>query len=88
MVAGASFIFDLSHDYVLPHINKNQKLTNIESALLQIGTSGAATAEILVYGSQAPNSAIPIAFLTGAASAMAGDYITSKFILGNSNLLF
>lgn len=61
--AGASLISDLSHDYVLPHINKSQKLSSVESSLLQIGTSGAATAGLLIYGSGAPMSNLPTMFM-------------------------
>jgi hypothetical protein len=86
--ATGSLAADIAHDYILPNINKDSKLTNIESALLQLGVSGAATSGILVYGAGAPVQNIPNMFLLGAGSAVAGDYINSKFITQSSGLLF
>jgi len=88
-VGGASLVSNMAHDYVLPHINKSakSKLTNVESALLQIGTAGAATSIILVYGSNMPPSNLSTSFLVGSASAIAGEYV-GDVALGKSNMLF
>jgi len=83
-VAGGSLIASQAHDWLLPYINKSEKMSNIESALLQIGISGGGTAAILVYGAHAPVSNIPNMFLLGAGSSVAGEYIYVKFISGQS----
>ena len=87
-VAGASLISDFMHDMILPHINKNQKLTNIESALLNITTAGLGTAGILIYGTNAPMQTLPLSFVVGAGSVIGGDYIFDKFVSQTSALLF
>lgn len=86
--AGASVVSDVAHDFVLPHINKSDKLTTVESSLLQIGTSGLATSGLLIYGSGAPASNFMNCFALGAGSAIGGTYIYDKFISGSGSLLF
>ena len=85
--ASGSLISDLSHDYLLPHINKNAKLTNIESALLQLSTSAAGTSGVLLLSGM-PTNNIANAALLGAASSVVGDYVNSKFISPGASLLF
>lgn len=87
-VAGASLISDFMHDMILPHINKSQKLTNIESALLNIAVAGGATGAILIYGSGASVSGLPMSFMLGAGSVVGGNYIFDKFVSQTSALLF
>lgn len=86
--AGGSLVADFGHDWILPYINKNQKLSTIESSLLQLGLSGLGTAGVLIYGSGAPVQNLPNMFLLGCGSAVAGDYINSKFITQSVGLLF
>ena len=87
-VAGGSITADLAHDYLLPHINKSAKLTQIESTLLQIGVTGAATSAIIIYGLGAPVENLPTTFLLGAGSAVAGDYIDVKLFKTTASSLF
>jgi len=86
-VAIASLLGDTLHDYVLPHISKNNKLNNFESSLLQIGVGGGGTAGILLYNG-APAQSIPNSFLLGAGSVVGGHYVTDRWILGKSNMLY
>ena len=87
-VGGGSLIASQAHDWLLPYINKSQRMSNIGSALLQLGISGAGTAAILIYGAKAPVSNLPNMFILGSGSAIAGEYIYTKFISGKSNILF
>lgn len=89
-VAAADLVSELAHQYVFPLINKSEKLTKIESALLQIGLAGGVTAGLLVYGSSAPRdlTSIGYAFGVGSISVIAGDYAFVNFVKPGGGLLF
>ena len=82
--AGASVAADLSHDYILPHIPQPQQFANIESAALGIGVSGGTTAYLLSSGRIGSETTMN-AFLLGAGSYVAGDYIDHTVFRGGSN---
>lgn len=78
-VAASSVIADVAHDYALPYISASEKMATIESVALGGGLSGGATALILnkenLFTGQTLN-----AFLLGAGSYYAGDYINNRFL--------
>lgn len=84
--AASSVAADVAHEYVLPMIPGNAKYSNIESAALGVGVSGASTAYLLV-GGPGGNDAFMPAFAVGAASYVAGDYITEKWGMGSSYVI-
>jgi hypothetical protein len=74
----SSFGADLAHDYVLPHIPKNEKLVNMEAAALSIGAGAIGTTGILYYGTGMPLSNWMNSSLLGGGSVVLGDYAHSK----------
>lgn len=84
--AGASISADIAHQYVLPHLNSNSKLFNIESTALAVGSGGVASTLILKAAGM-PNEGFINAFALGAVSVVGGDYLSSK-VVGKQNLLF
>ena len=87
-VGGGSFVADIAHEVILPHINKSAKLSNVESALLQLAVSGLATSLILIEGASAPLANLFNMVLLGAGSAVAGSYLENNFLGGTSNMLY
>lgn len=85
----ASLIADITHDFVLPHIQKSTpKWAHLESALLQIGIAGAGTFLVLsgIFG--ADKSKWMNQALLGAGSVMAGEYVYKKVLLGTGEAVF
>ncbi len=81
--AASSIAADLAHEYVLPNLPMNAKYANAESALVGLGVSGGATAFLLNRENIGDASSLN-AFLLGAGSYAAGDYIDSTFFRGQS----
>lgn len=83
----ASVGADLAHSYVLPMIPGNAKFANVESAALGIGISGGATAFLLNRENVGSERGLN-AFLLGAGSYIAGDYVDDKFFQHNGSGAF
>lgn len=69
---------DLAHTYILPHIPGHEKFLRIESAAVGIGASGLATMGTMQLMHASGEKAMD-AFILGAGSYVAGDYISEKF---------
>jgi len=82
----ASVAADVAHDYVLPYIPFDARFQYAESALLGLGVAGGSTAFILNKENLGSASTMN-AFLLGAGSYAAGDWIDSK-VKGSSMMLF
>jgi hypothetical protein len=78
----SSVVADLAHEYVLPQIPMNAKYANLEAMALGLGVSGGSTA-FLLNGSLLDSSSMN-AFLLGAGSYAAGDYLDQKFFNNGS----
>lgn len=88
MANGASSLAaDFAHEYVLPAIPGNQKYASIESAALGLGVAGAGTAYILNMENVGSETTMN-AFLLGAASYAAGDWIDAKMYGGQGTLYY
>jgi hypothetical protein len=74
----SSLAADLSHEYVLPELPQNAKYATLESTVLGLGVAGGSTAYILNRENLGGASTMN-AFVLGAASYAAGDYIDNKF---------
>jgi len=73
--AVGSVLSDVSHDYILNHIPKNEKYINIESAALGVAVSGAGSlASLALTLPLAQGSYLP-AFAIGAGSYVGADYL-------------
>ncbi len=77
----SSMAADYAHDYILPAIPGQAKWANLESAALGLGVSGAGTAWILNSENIGSESTMN-AFLLGAGSYAAGDWVDSKVFGG------
>ena len=77
VVGGASIGSELAHDYILPHIPKNERFVNLESSALAVGTAGGLTTAILTYAG-APRENWAKSFMLGGGSVVLGQYANNS----------
>lgn len=83
----ASLGADVAHDTVFPLIPSTARYAGLETAALGLGTAGAATAFILNQESLGSETTLN-AFLLGAGSYAAGDWIDGKFFSGSEYVTY
>ena len=84
VLAGASLISDMTHDFVLSHIPQSRKYAQAESALLSLASAGGATALLMRFvdnTGQTNQNMINVA-LIGALSDAGGHFIYNNFVDG------
>lgn len=80
--ASGSIVSSLSHDYFLPHISSDYKLSNMESTILAPAASGLGALLLLGPIGGLINSDVYLqAFIVGAASELSGLYVYD-YLLG------
>lgn len=77
VVGAASIGSELAHDYILPHIPKNERFVNLESSALAVGSAGGLTAAILTYAG-APRENWANSFALGGGSVVLGQYANNS----------
>ena len=83
---GSSFLSELTHNYILPHIPGNAKYQHLESMVLSVATSGGAFA----IGARLLNENITMTeartfAMAGAAAEVLSSYVATNF-LGDGTL--
>ncbi len=79
--AGSSFVSELAHNYILPHIPGNVKYAHLESMVLSVAASGGA----FVLGAKIINSNLNMDesrkfFMVGALTEITSSYLASNFL--------
>ena len=73
----SSIAADYANDMWYPDMARNERLSNLTSAAVGLGVSGASTSLLLNRGIGDNNVN---AFVLGAASYAAGDWVTNRFV--------
>jgi len=79
--AASSYVAEIAHSYILPHISPNNKFANMEAMVL--GPAAAAGAIVLASGVANPalisQVGLPTTAMLGAGAEIAGHYVYETF---------